>query len=102
MTNDEPTYEYVKGHGWVPTYTESASITSNGYRITLLKRLPNLGERGFSRLHPHGDLSEELKHYTRYNGAELGWPCNQTNYDYTRGRTDNWHYWVTVGVERVA
>ena len=45
--NDEPTYEFVKGQGWVVTRYTSASKIYDGSRFTAIRRLPGPGERFF-------------------------------------------------------
>jgi hypothetical protein len=54
--NDEPTYHYVKGQGWIPTYAPASSYTShdficeviNGHRVTVERRHPKIGEHYYN------------------------------------------------------
>lgn len=50
-TNSEPTYEYVKGVGWVlslkPPCPTRSEVFGN-YRLTLMEREPEIGEFYFS------------------------------------------------------
>lgn len=42
--NDEPTYEYIKGQGWVPTTHEMFTGIIGKWHVTLIKRKPEIGE----------------------------------------------------------
>lgn len=47
MTDQEPTYHYVKGKGWVASVHESHTFETGGYRVTLIDRAPEVGEPHF-------------------------------------------------------
>lgn len=44
----EPVYEFVKGSGWVPSQAEWATKVVEGYRLTAIRRKPEVGEYYFS------------------------------------------------------
>jgi hypothetical protein len=46
-TESEPTYEYVKGQGWIITMYITRAFEAHGHRVTLQARLPRPGERYF-------------------------------------------------------
>lgn len=47
MTETEPTYHFVKGAGWVPSTHETMSETIGNYKVTLIRRDPEIGEYWF-------------------------------------------------------
>lgn len=42
--SDEPTYEYIKGQGWVPSTHETFTGIIGKWHVTLIKRKPEIGE----------------------------------------------------------
>lgn len=46
--SEDPTYEFRKGEGWVPTIAERLEVVMNdGVRVMLIMREPQKGERYF-------------------------------------------------------
>jgi phage terminase large subunit GpA-like protein len=74
---DEPVYVYVKGQGWIPEppCESFTGTTKEGYRVTLLRRDPTIGERGWW-IDKDTSLNEAFD-YFRYAYAprgSYGWP----------------------------
>lgn len=46
MSTPEPTYTYIKGHGWQPVKMESFTFTHKDKRVTIVAKNPDLGECG--------------------------------------------------------
>ncbi len=45
--SEEPTYEYIKGTGWVPSLTKISSRVFGKWRMTIFDRKPEIGEPYF-------------------------------------------------------
>lgn len=50
VTIVEPTYEYRKGVGWVPSYYKVRSERIGEFIVTAIDRVPELGEHYFTHL----------------------------------------------------
>jgi hypothetical protein len=77
----EPEYKFIKGHGWVPMYdedagVEQATVNYNGWRVTLYRRTPKLGERGWTyrKSNFQSELDDLAMIYA--GGLEVGWECD--------------------------
>jgi hypothetical protein len=45
---DEPTYEYIRGKGWVPTTVPTITWEQHGFRVTVMARKPQLHEKWYA------------------------------------------------------
>lgn len=92
---EEPFYVFVRGQGWIPepdaeTYT---GTTRKGERITLIKRAPKIGERGWWVNHNH-TLVQAFD--WDFMDGNLGWHCTKTEWSEAY---HNGSYLVTVVME---
>lgn len=74
--SDEPTYEYFKGKGWVPSTVRGHSVNIGLWRVTVYERKPEIGECYFTYVDNIPRLMVELSRdsYWRalYSKEELG------------------------------
>lgn len=84
MTDNEPTYHYVKGKGWIPLSHDTRTIDILKWRVTVYNEPPQIGDY-YARTHGK-DLDNVIKmiieqawvfegnslELDKYNGLDVG------------------------------
>lgn len=88
--SDEPTYEYVKGYGWMPVVEDQGLIFTcyHGKQWRIIKRKPKVGEHWDGTSSPTNTLEQRVALYIRGRhdiaGSFTAWSAydDLANYQY--------------------